>query len=223
MIQSTNSSVLEVFKGKGYVCVYELDEEISDASNSSLADIKTFADVVVVSKASIYPDSGGFATGQTKVVERLQASNFSVFVQLFRNEFVSQDWDFFSDINVEMNTYANGSGINGIITDFPKSAAMYRKNRCLERNNIPSYMLPIQPGALIPILSAKPPAEAPAEVLTDADVSESPLPAVVPVPAPSSTSVASSPKATTSDSHHVASALSFLAVVMIASAMFILC
>ncbi|KAL8144172.1 hypothetical protein V2J09_017204 [Rumex salicifolius] len=224
MIQSTNSSVLEVFKGKGYECVYELDEQISDASNSSLAEIKTFSDAVVVRKKSIYPGSNGFVTGQTKVVERLQAFNLSVFVRLFRNEFVSQDWDFFSDINVEMNTFANGAGIDGIITDFPKSAVAYRKNRCLSRgNNKPSYMLPIQPGGLIPILSSIPPAEAPAEVLTDADVSESPLPAVVPVVAPSSTSVASSPKATTSNSHHVASALSFLAMVMIASAMFILC
>ncbi|KAH0707772.1 hypothetical protein KY289_012848 [Solanum tuberosum] len=35
------------------------------------------------------------------VVQKLQSSNLSVYVQRFNNEFVSQAWDFFSDSSVE--------------------------------------------------------------------------------------------------------------------------
>jgi hypothetical protein len=55
----------------------------------------------------------------------------SVFVETFSNEFVSQAFDFFSDSTVEINSFIQGAGINGVITDFPKSAHRYTSARKL--------------------------------------------------------------------------------------------
>lgn len=126
-IQSTNSSVLQKFKEKTkYERVYKVDETIGDAAIAAVEDIKSFAGSVVVNKDSVYPLSLGFATGATRTISKLKASNLSVFVETFSNEFVSQAWDFFSDATVEINTYIQAAEINGVITDFPKTADRYR-------------------------------------------------------------------------------------------------
>lgn len=128
MIQSTNSSVLNKIKGNSnYELVYEVDEKIRDAANSTVEDIKSFAHSVVVSKSSVLPTSSLYLTTTTNTVAKLQAFNLPVYVQLFNNEFVSQAWDFFSDPTVEINSFVTGSGINGVITDFPKTAAAYKR------------------------------------------------------------------------------------------------
>ncbi|KAL0877402.1 hypothetical protein Bca101_027107 [Brassica carinata] len=181
MIQSTNSSVLVDFKKQGkYDTVYKVEEEIRDISDSAIEDIKKFAKAVVIKKSSVflYPDS--FVTGQTNVVERLQKSKLPVYVELFQNEFVSQPFDFFSDATVEINTYITGAGINGTITEFPLTAARYKRNLCLGRKEIPIYMSPIQPGSFLSLLNPKslPPAQAPSPAFTDDDVTEPPLPPV---------------------------------------------
>lgn len=127
MIKSTSSSVLMKFKeNSNYELVYEVDENIRDALNSTIMDIKKFADSVVISKVSVFPRNIGFLTGVTDVVPKLQAFNLPVYVQLFSNEFLSQAWDFLSDANVEINSFVMGSGINGVITDFPQTASKYR-------------------------------------------------------------------------------------------------
>lgn len=127
MIQSTNSSVLIKFKQQtSYKLVYKLDESISDVDKSSLSDIKLFATSVSVSKQSIYPASQQFVTGPTDLVKTLQSSGLSVYAHLFRNEFVYQPWDFLSDPNVEINSYVQFIGVDGIITDYPGTAARYR-------------------------------------------------------------------------------------------------
>jgi glycerophosphoryl diester phosphodiesterase len=77
-IQSTNSSVLLKFKEKTkYELVYQIDEGVGDATNAAAEDIKTFASSVVVNKDSVFPRNAGFATTQTNIVEKLQASNLS--------------------------------------------------------------------------------------------------------------------------------------------------
>jgi len=125
-IQSTNSSVLLKFKEKTkYELVYEIDESVGDATNAAAEDIKSFASSVVINKNSVYPQNAGYVTTQTNIVEKLKASHLSVFVETFSNEFVSQAWDFFSDSTVEINTFIQGAGINGVITDFPKTAHRY--------------------------------------------------------------------------------------------------
>ena len=115
------------FKGKNnYELVYKIDEEIRSLNDLSLKDIKSLAHSVIVKKASVYPDNLLFLTGSTDVVQKLQTSKLRVYVQTFSNEFVSQAWDFFSDATVEINSYVMGANADGVITDFPKTAARYK-------------------------------------------------------------------------------------------------
>jgi glycerophosphoryl diester phosphodiesterase len=126
-IQSTNSSVLLKFKEKtDYELVYKIDKVVGDASNAAVEDIKNFASSVVINKDSVFPRKDGFVTSNTTgIVPKLKASNLSVFVETFSNEFVSQAWDFYSDSTVEINSFIQGAEIDGIITDFPKTANRY--------------------------------------------------------------------------------------------------
>ncbi|CAN6851533.1 unnamed protein product [Brassica oleracea var. botrytis] len=162
----------------------KIEEKIGDISDSAIEDIKKFANAVVITKSSVFvfPYAGYFVTGKTNVVERLQKSKLLVYVELFQNEFVSQPYDFCSDATVEINTYITGARINGTITEFPLTAARYKRNQCLGmgRKETPSYMSPIQPGILLSLVNPKslPPAEAPTPVFTAEDVTESPQPPV---------------------------------------------
>ncbi|GMJ10380.1 SHV3-like 1, Glycerophosphodiester phosphodiesterase (GDPD) like 4, glycerophosphodiesterase-like 1 [Hibiscus trionum] len=221
MIQSSNSSVLTKFKGKAnYQLVYKVDEDIGGAQSSTIDDIKRFASAVVISKDSVFPEHSAFLAGTTDVVRRLQAANLSVFVQTFSNEFTSQSWDFFSDATVEINTFYGGAGINGVITDFPKTSDRYRKNRCLRRGNkTPNYMIPVQPGSLLDLITPEylPPAEAPNPYLTEADVVEPPLPPVAaktPTSTPSGT--ASAPRSPNGQPKVAASVIIPLMAVLLA-------
>lgn len=188
-IQSTNSSVLQKFKEKtSYELVYKIDETVGDAANAAITDIKSFASSVIVSKDSVFSSSSKFLTGTTNTVKKLKAANLSVFVETFSNEFVSQAWDFFSDATVEINSFIQGVPIDGIITDFPKTANRYRRNKCLNLgNNTPTYMEAVQPGGLYGLITKEflPPAEAPLPPLTEAEVAEPPLPPVKIAPASS--------------------------------------
>ncbi|CAH2065773.1 unnamed protein product [Thlaspi arvense] len=172
MIQSTNSSVLVDFKKQShYETVYKIEETISDILDYDIEDINKFANAVVIRRSSVFPFPDGFITRQTNVVEKLLESPLSVYVELFQNEFVSQPFDFFSDATVELNSYITGVGINGTITEFPFTAARYKRNRCLGREKIPPYMSPVSPGGLLSLVSPDPlpPAQAPNRVFTDAD------------------------------------------------------
>lgn len=189
MIESTNSSVLMKFRDKNnYELVYRIEEDIQDAQDAALKDIKEFANSVVISKASVFPESSSFLIGVTNVVPKLQSHGLSVYVETFSNEFVSQAWDFFSDSTVEINSYVMGANISGVITEFPLTSARYKRNRCLGNiSSLPPYMSPAQPGGLMQLISpaALPPAEPPNPVLTASDVEEGPLPsntAIAPVP-----------------------------------------
>ncbi|KAJ9672279.1 hypothetical protein PVL29_025764 [Vitis rotundifolia] len=202
MIQSTNSSVLKEFKEKkkNYELVYRVDENIRDASDATIEDIKKFAASMVINKESIYPENKAFITGATDIVSRLQKNNLPVYVELFNNEFVSQAWDFFSDATVEINSFVMGAGIDGVITSFPQTAASYRKNRCLTYKSAPSYMSPVEPGSLMQVITRDdlPPAQAPYPVLTESDVAESPLAEVAPATPASSTNGGTAATAPTS-------------------------
>ncbi|KAF8080191.1 hypothetical protein N665_0966s0004 [Sinapis alba] len=181
MIQSTNSSVLVDFKNQSkYETVYKVEEKIRDISDSAIEDIQKFANTVVIRKTSVFPYPDSFVTGQTNVVERLHKSKLPVYVELFQNEFVSQPYDFFSDATVEINSYITGAGINGTITEFPFTAARYKRNLCLGRKETPSYMSFLKPRSLLSLVNPKslPPAEAPNPVFTADDVTEPPLPPV---------------------------------------------
>ncbi|KAI6690610.1 hypothetical protein NL676_027438 [Syzygium grande] len=171
MIKSTNSSVLMKIKEKAnYELVYEVDEYIRDATNATVLEIKSFADSVVVQKNSVFPTNQLFLTGVTDVVTKLHAFKLSVYVQTFSNEFVSQAWDFFSDATVEVNSFVMGGEIDGVITDFPRTSASYKRNKCLGLGSkTPAYMSPVQPGGLMQVIPIPvlPPAQAPYPVLNE--------------------------------------------------------
>ncbi|KAG5064752.1 hypothetical protein GLYMA_02G296400v4 [Glycine max] len=216
-IQSTNSSVLLKFKEKtSYELVYKIDETIGDAANAAVEDIKSFASSVVVNKDSIIPNNDQFLTAYTNIVPKLKNASLSVFVETFSNEFVSQAWDFFSDATVEINTYITGAQIDGIITDFPKTADRYRRNKCLGLgDNKPTYMEPVQPGSLFGLITKEflPPAEAPFPPLTESEVAEPPLPPVAKIaPASSPNAGTKSPQGNSQPKVTVCFFLSTLAV-----------
>ncbi|XP_045827062.1 glycerophosphodiester phosphodiesterase GDPDL3-like [Trifolium pratense] len=181
MIQSTHKSVLNIFKDKSkYERVYKVGENIRDADNKAIEDIKTFADSVVVQKASVFTQSEAFLVNSTNLVARLQSFKLPVYVETFSNEFVSQAWDYYSDAFVEINSYVVGAKVNGIITDFPKTAVRYTKNKCLKHGNKAPYISPIQPGKLLKQVTDfyLPPPSPPLPVLHDSNVTEPPLPSV---------------------------------------------
>ncbi|KAG2682461.1 hypothetical protein I3760_11G192800 [Carya illinoinensis] len=150
MIQSSNSLVLMKFKGKSnYECVYKANGSIADGSDSTIKNIKKFADSVVVTKDFIFPELSAFITNTTDIVPKLHAEKLPVYVETFSNEFVTQSWDFYSDATVEINTFVQVAKVDGIITDFPYTAARYKRNRCLGvGKKLPPYMQPITPGSL---------------------------------------------------------------------------
>ncbi|CAI9787794.1 unnamed protein product [Fraxinus pennsylvanica] len=185
MVKSSDSAVLNKFKNShNYELVYVIDVDIRDITNSTILEIKKFASSVVITKGSVFPTDEAFLTLQTDVVPKFQAFGFPVYVKNFRNEVVSQPWDFFSDAYVEINTHVSFMEINGVITDYPATAAKYRRNRCLGYRDLPLYMSPVQPGGLITLMAPQdlPPAEAPNPVLSESDVIEPPLPPVVKKP-----------------------------------------
>lgn len=99
MIQSTNSSVLVKFKQETkYNLVYRIIESVRDATPSSLAEIKKFADAVSVRTTSVPPVNHYYLINQTnKLVQSLQSVGLQVYVYALMNEFVSQPIDFLAD------------------------------------------------------------------------------------------------------------------------------
>ncbi|KAL1821457.1 hypothetical protein DCAR_0417869 [Daucus carota subsp. sativus] len=196
MIQSTNSAVLTKIKEKkNFEFVYEVDEVIRDALNSTMLDIKKFADAVVIKKKSVFSRNNiGFLIGTTDVVPKLKAFKLPVYVKLFQNEFFPQAWDFFSDARVELNSFVVGADIDGVITEFPRTANNYRRNRCLGLGtNTPPYMTPVEPGSLLTVVLPQPPAQAPSPVLSDSNVLEPPLPSVAVAPTTANTTTPALP------------------------------
>ncbi|KAI3820481.1 hypothetical protein L1987_08029 [Smallanthus sonchifolius] len=182
LIQSPDGGVLKSFKAKSsrHELVYEVNENIRDALNSTISEISEIANSVVVGKQSVFPRNAGFLVGQTDVVAKLQAFKLPVYVQLMTNEFISQPWDFFSDPYVEINSYVSGANADGVVTDYPATAARYRSNPCLglPPDQTPPYMEPAAAGQLLRLITPQmmPPAEAPNPILTDADVDDAPIP-----------------------------------------------
>ncbi|CAO2833638.1 unnamed protein product [Amaranthus hypochondriacus] len=183
MIQSTSSAVLKAMKGNNsYEFVYEVDQIIDGVLNDTISDIKSFANSVVVDRKSVLPfNQMGFLENMTDVVSQFQSFELPVYVQILRNEFTSIPFDAFSDPIVDINTFVNAANVDGVITDFPKTAVAYRKNLCLKMEDTPPYMSPAQPGALLAVIGpgAAPPTAAPGPILTKENVTEPPLPAVL--------------------------------------------
>ncbi|KAJ0733890.1 putative glycerophosphodiester phosphodiesterase [Helianthus annuus] len=182
LIESSDSAVLKLFKARSnrHELVYEVDENIRDATNSTIEDISEFANSIIIGKESVFPRNQGFLGDQTDVVAKLHAYKLHVYVQFYNNEFISQPWDFFSDPYVEINSYVNGADVDGVITSYPATSSRYRRNRCLglSADQTPPYMTPAGPGQLFSLMTPQmmPPAEAPNPILEEDDVAQGPIP-----------------------------------------------
>nr|GEW93438.1 glycerophosphodiester phosphodiesterase GDPDL3-like [Tanacetum cinerariifolium] len=62
LIESSDSAVLKLFKARNnrHELVYEVDENIRDALNSTITDIREFANSVIIGKESVFPRNEGF-------------------------------------------------------------------------------------------------------------------------------------------------------------------
>lgn len=90
-----------------------------------MEEIKRYADAVNLPRSSIVTTNDGFTTSFTNVVDQLHAANISAFVSVLRNEYVSIAFDFFSDPLVELATYIGRIGVDGVVTEYPKTADAY--------------------------------------------------------------------------------------------------
>ncbi|TQD82884.1 hypothetical protein C1H46_031548 [Malus baccata] len=185
LIKSDDTSVLSKFKdSKNYKRVFNIKEKISDAPKESVAEIKKYADAVIVTKDSIVKITDYFISGTTNVVKEMKAANISVYAHWMKNEFVSLMFDYFSDPMTEIASYAQGFQVDGIVTDFPGTASKYMRSPCTDMDpkaNVPYAILPVEPGSLSSLIApeALSPAQAPSQALQTSKVVDPPLPEVV--------------------------------------------
>uniref|UniRef100_A0A804P3R4 glycerophosphodiester phosphodiesterase n=1 Tax=Zea mays TaxID=4577 RepID=A0A804P3R4_MAIZE len=154
-IQSDDSSVLAAFKKfTTFRRVLNIEAKISGASKPSVDDIKKFADT---------------------------DANLTVFLGVLKNEFMNLGFDFFADPTIEIVTYSWAVLADGLVTDYPATAASYFRSPCSDMNlNLSYSILPAQPGALVNLAApgTLAPAGAPAPLLQPSDVVDPPLPPV---------------------------------------------
>ena len=125
LIQSDDTSVLAKFKSSAYQRVLLFTKPIADAPKPVIDDIKKYADPVNVVKESIVQESKiYFSTGLTKVIDEMHAANISVYVSGFSTETLSMMLDFYSDPYTELISFI-AAGIDGVITDNPKTASAF--------------------------------------------------------------------------------------------------
>eukprot|EP01018_Ginkgo_biloba_P036482 Gb_18319 [translate_table: standard] len=208
MIQSDDSAVLHKFKDQPHLnLVYQVEAPDVSVPDSTIKEIKEFADTVTLYRSVIFPTSDYFLMNTTDLVSRMHDHNLTVFVFRLRNEFPALAFDYLSDPTMEINTYVQVAKVDGLITEFPATAKAYLSNACLHPKKQTDYsMFLVEPGALlaaIPPQRLPPPAPAP----TFSAVVDAPLPAVSPV-APAPASLGSAP-ATSSPSGQPSTACHF--------------
>ncbi len=126
MIQSDDTSVLSKFKDvPTYKRVLLIEEKISKAPKKAVAEVKKYADTVAITRGDIVEVSSYFTTHMTNVVRQFQKANVSVFVYVLRNEYITLAFDYFSDPTVEIATFVEAAGVDGLITEFPGTASTY--------------------------------------------------------------------------------------------------
>nr|XP_043626645.1 glycerophosphodiester phosphodiesterase GDPDL7-like [Erigeron canadensis] len=183
LIQSDDTSVLAKFKASApsYRRVLLFHKPISEAPKAVTDDIKKYADAVNVVKKSIVQESKiFFTTTSTKVVEEMHAANISVYVSGFSTETLSMMLDYYSDPYTELATFMT-EGVDGVITDNPKTASTNMRNPCADPNSTAPFIFqPVKPGDYLTQVDPKvvPPAAAPIPPLQVTDVVDPPLPPV---------------------------------------------
>ncbi|KAK4757567.1 hypothetical protein SAY87_018868 [Trapa incisa] len=216
LIQSDDTSVLSQFSNiKSYKRFLTIKEKISDAPKVSVDAVKKHADGVFVSRSSLIPTTNGFLIGNTSVVTEMHAANLSVYVSVFKNEYLALAFDYYSDPVLELATYVVGMGVDGVVTDFPATATRYMRSRCFDING-DRAILPIQPGSLMDLVEgAGPPAEAPAPALDVSDVVDPPLPPVATANASDSATATAAPPKSGSSANSAHLGYSLVALVLL--------
>lgn len=204
LIQSDDSAVLRKLRQNttGYKLVYHIANPNVTVPDSSIKEIKEFADTVTLSRNTILTSAEFFLINDTDIVSRLHLHNLTVFVFRLRNEFPSLAFDYLADPTMEINTFVNVVKVDGLITEFPATARIYMSNACLHPRRKSDYsMFLVEPGALLAVMPpSKLPVVAPAPTLED--VIDPPLPSATVAPT-ATNSVASAPiKAATSKNGH---------------------
>lgn len=181
-IESDDSAVIGAFKKfPSFKRVFQIGYAISDASKLSMEEISEFANAVTIMRGSVFHVNGFFLSRFTDVVDKMHKANLSVYVGMLKNEFMNLGFDFWADPIVEIVTYTSSAMVDGIVTEFPATAAAFFKSPCNDPNlNLTYSILPANPGSLLNLVDpgALPPAEGPAPVLEAADVVDPPLPPV---------------------------------------------
>eukprot|EP00252_Welwitschia_mirabilis_P020814 TRINITY_DN5184_c0_g1_i1.p1 TRINITY_DN5184_c0_g1~~TRINITY_DN5184_c0_g1_i1.p1 ORF type:complete len:370 (+),score=32.82 TRINITY_DN5184_c0_g1_i1:331-1440(+) len=204
LIQSDDSGVLDKFKNQTqYQRVYYVDVTYATLPDSTIKEIKEFADGVTLSRpAIILLELNVLIKRLSDVVQRMHKQNLSVFAYHFRNEFMSLPYDFQADPTLEINTYVKVAKVDGFFTDFPATARAYFNNACRRTSQDDYSMFLVNPGDLLatvpPVNAQAAPPTPPSSPVTD--VLEPPLPPVsstanltAPAPAPARAN-ATSPK-----------------------------
>ncbi|KAJ3679120.1 hypothetical protein LUZ60_017131 [Juncus effusus] len=183
LLQSDDTSVLASFKKTSYERVLRIKEGVTSVPALSASEVKLYADSVNIQRTSLTINTAiDLLSGYTDVVKTMQNAKLSVYVSHLRNEFQAIAYDFFSDPMVEIATYVNGLGVDGLVTDFPSTAFSYFRSPCSVLNaKLPYTILASDPGSLLALAPPEslPPAAAPGPVLDPADVVDPPLPPVI--------------------------------------------
>lgn len=102
-----------------------MEQDTDNAPEPSAVEIKKYADAVNLPKSSIIQVSNYFTKGMTNIVQDMKKANLLVFVHLLKNEFVSLAFDYLADPYLEIATYVQHIGVDGIVTAFPATVNRY--------------------------------------------------------------------------------------------------
>ena len=129
LIQSEDPPVLSAFKKMMIpkcLRVFEIEFDIRDVSQPSVAEISEFANAVKIRRSSAMQVDGYYLKElYSSLIERLHAVKIPVFVGVLKNEFMSLAFDYMADPMLEIATVTWLVAADGIVTDFPATAAAY--------------------------------------------------------------------------------------------------
>jgi hypothetical protein len=127
LIQSEDPPVLSAFmKFPKFKRVFEIEFDIGDVSQPSVVKISEFANAVKLRRSSAARVDGYYLSGFTNaLVDRLHDANIEVYVGVLKNEYMSLAFDYWADPMVEIATDTWAVIADGLVTEFPATAAAY--------------------------------------------------------------------------------------------------
>lgn len=133
LIQSEDSAILSRLQQlTSYELVYKVSNESVAITGTQIQQIKSLAKIVTLPRRVMANSiSDGFLVEPSNVVDLFHAQNMSVFIFYLRNEYVALPFDYEDDPTLELNTWVQFFKVDGLITDFPRTARAYLNNECL--------------------------------------------------------------------------------------------